>query len=138
MLLDTAAANVTLVDVSSLAYSLNTTSKIMTGNTDTRLNYRTTIKKIYGQAKANAYVKLQWQGSTNTEIITITTGDFNYNLDDLGGGNITNTETLGSNGDILFSVITPATDTLTLFIDLKKDGIDYDQGQTADPAAFNR
>lgn len=140
MLLDSAAANVTLVDVSSLAYSLNANSQIMSGNTHTRSNYRTRISRIFGQARANAYIKLQWQGSTNTEIITIHNGSFDVNFESMGNGaTIPTTETLGANGDILFTVVTPSSaDAATIFIDLKKDGNDYDQGQTADPAAFNR
>lgn len=139
-MIDTAVANSTIVDASTLRYALNTSSQIMAANADPRVNYSTTIKRIHGNARANGYIKLQWQGATNTEIVTITNGRFDYNFDSMGDGAvITNTETSGNNGDILITVVTPSSaDTLTLFIDLRKDGKDYDQGQTADPVAFNR
>lgn len=140
MTIDSAVANSTLVDVSTLRFALNANSYIMSSNTDPRSNYRTTIKRIFGTAKANAYIKLQWQGSTNSEIVTIGSGNFNFDFESMGdGATISNTETAGANGDILISIITPSSaDMATIFIDLRKNPSDYDQGQTADPAAFNR
>jgi hypothetical protein len=140
MTIDSAVANSTLVDVSTLRFALNANSYIMSSNTDPRSTYRTTIKRIFGTAKANAYIKLQWQGSTNSEIVTIGSGNFNFDFESMGdGATISNTETAGANGDILISIITPSSaDMATIFIDLRKNPSDYDQGQTADPAAFNR
>jgi len=140
MTIDSAVANSTLVDVSTLRFALNANSYIMSSNTDSRSNYRTTIKRIFGTAKANGYIKLQWQGSTNSEIVVLNTGDFNYDFESMGdGATIFNTEAAGANGDILLSIITPSgADAATIFIDLRKNQSDYDQGQTADPAAFNR
>jgi hypothetical protein len=137
--LDTAAANTILLDTSSLRFSLNTSGQVMTANTNIKGNYRTTIKRIYGQAKANAYFKVLWQGSNTADIITINTGNFDYSFDSMGdGATIANPETT-SNGNILLTVVTPSSaDTLTLFIDVRKDGRDYDSGQTADPVAFNQ
>ena len=137
--LDTAAANTILLDTSSLRFSLNTSGQVMTANTNIKGNYRTTIKRIYGQAKANAYFKVLWQGSNTADIIAITTGNFDYSFEPMGDGAvITNSDTT-TNGNILLTVVTPSSaDTLTLFIDLRKDNRDYDAGQTADPVAFNR
>lgn len=139
MTLDTAIANTTLVDVSSLNLALNTNGYIMTSNTDQRNLYRTTIKRIFGSAKANAYIKLQWQGATNSEIVTVNSGVFDYDFQSMGdGATIPNPET-SANGDILITVVTPSSaDAATIFLDLRKDSRDYDAGQTADPVAFNR
>lgn len=136
--LDTASANSVLLDASTLAYALNTSGKIMTGGVDKKTNYRTSIKRIFGTSKANTYVKLQWQGDTNSSIVILQSGGFDYDFQSMGdGATIANPEA-NATGNILMTVVTPAsTDSLTLFIDLRKDSRDYDAGQTADPVAFN-
>lgn len=140
MMLDTAIANTTLVDVSSLSLALNTNGYIMSSNTDQKSVYRTTVKRIFGMAKANAYIKLQWQGTTNSEIVTVSSGQFDYDFQSMGdGATIPNSENGTANGDILITVVTPSSaDAATIFLDLRKDQRDYDAGQTADPVAFNR
>lgn len=137
--LDTAVANSMLVDASTLRFALNANSQIMSSNTHPKGLYRTTVKRVFGVAKANAYFKLTWQGANTADIVTIGTGNFDYDFQSMGdGATISNPDTT-ANGDILLSVITPSgADMLTLFVDLRKDGRDYDSGQTADPVAFNR
>ena len=139
MTLDSAVANTVLVNPSTLNLSLNTNGYIMTSNTDPKSLYRTTIKRIFGNVKANAYIKLQWQGASNSEIVTMGTGSYDYSFEAMGdGATISNPET-SSNGQILMTVVTPSSaDAATIFIDLRKDSRDYDAGQTADPVAFNR
>jgi hypothetical protein len=57
----------------------------------------------------------------------------------MGDGVVINNPDDTSNGNILMTIVSPsATDALTLFIELRKDSLDYDAGQTADPVAFNR
>lgn len=137
--LDTAVANVMIVDASQLRFALNTSNQVMASNTNIKNNYRTTIKRIYGQAKANAYFKVLWQGSNTADIITINTGNFEYSFDSMGDGATISNPDSASNGNILLTVVTPSSaDTLTLFVDLRKDARDYDSGQTADPVAFNQ
>lgn len=139
MLLDSAVANSTLVDVSSLKHALNANGYIMSSNTHPLSIYRTTIKRIFGSAKANAYIKLQWQGSSNSEIVVLNSGRFDYDFQSMGDGAVISNPETSSNGDILLSIITPSSaDAATIFIDLRKDNRDYDAGQTADPVAFNR
>ena len=134
-----AQANATLVDVSTLSKALNANGYIMSSNTDPKGLYRTKIKRIFGQAKLSGYIKLQWQSPTNTEIVTISTGSFDYDFESMGDGAVIANPDASSNGDILFSNASAASgDVVTLFIDLRKDNGDYDAGQTADPAAFNR
>jgi len=137
--LDTAVANTMIVDASQLRFALNANSYIMTSNTHIKNNYRTSIKRIYGQAKANAYFKVLWQGANTADIITITSGSFDYSFDSMGDGAVISNTDAASNGNILLTVVTPSSaDTLTMFIDLRKDSRDYDAGQAADPVAFNR
>lgn len=136
--LDTAVANTPLLDASSLRLALNTSGQIMTGNTNIKSNYRTTIKRVFGYAKANAYFKLQWVGDSNSSIITIGSGNFDYSFDPMGDGAVISNPEANATGDIVLTVLTPSSaDTLTLFLDLRKDSRDYDAGQTADPVAFN-
>ena len=135
---DSAAANVVLLDVSSLAYSLNTNGKIMSSNTDIKSLYRTQIKRIWGHGhyKSGGYVTLRW-GGTNTEICHVGTGQFDFNFDAEGLAAAIPANTSGT-GDIVFSTTgVAAGDVFTVFIDLKKDNRDYDAGQSRDPAAFN-
>lgn len=141
----TAEANTVLVDVSNLAYSLNANGMIMVSNTHPRSTYKTTIRRIFGEAKANGYIALKWHGlnNTNTEIVTVSDGNFDYNFENMGAGamifNPNRTDPANTTGDILISTVAPGTnDVATIFIDLRKDNQDYDAGQTADPTAFNR
>ena len=137
--LDSAIANTLLVDASQLRFALNTNGKIMASNTNIKSTYRTTIKRIFGTAKANAYIKLTWQGSNTADIVTITNGTFDYDFQSMGDGATIANSDAASNGNILITVVTPSSaDALTLFVDLRKDPRDYDQGQTADPIAFNK
>jgi hypothetical protein len=135
-----AQANTTLVDASSLAFSLNTNGYIMTSNTDPKSVYRTTVNRLWGHAKANGVFKLSWGGTANNEIVVFGNGQFDYTFDfNHGGGAIPNNDP-SPTGDILLSTSPGmgATDSFTLFIDLRKDNRDFDAGQTADPMAFNK
>ena len=137
--LDTATSNTMLLDASQLRLALNANGQIMASNTHIKPTYRTTIKRIFGQAKANAYFKVLWSGSNTADIITINTGTFDYDFQSMGDGATIANSDAASNGNILLTVVTPSSaDTLTLFIDLRKDSRDYDAGQTADPVAFNK
>lgn len=134
-----AQANTILVDASTLRLALNTAGYIMSANTDPKTSYRTTVKRIFGTAKANGYVSIQWHGDTNSEIIIINNGNFDYNFDSQGDVAVLPNPEANTSGDVLFSVnANKAGDNFTLWIDLKKDARDYDAGQTADPAAFNK
>jgi hypothetical protein len=127
------SSNTLLINVSTLTFALNANGYIMQSGVHPKTKYNTTIKRINGQvAAANAKIKLQWQGAANSEIVTFGAGSFDY------GATIPNPET-SSNGHILISTANlGAGELVTIFIDLKKNGEDYDQGQTADPYAFNR
>lgn len=131
-------ANVSLIRAANLAYAINATGQVSTLNPK-RLN-RVAIKRIWGQAQmtSSTNVSLRWGGNSNNTIVTFGTGPFDYNFDaGSTGGTIEIPDTANCTGDIVFSSTAGASDSWTLFIDLKKDGRDYDQGQRRDPAAFN-
>lgn len=141
----TVEANTVLLDVATLAYSMNANNQILGTGTDRKPLYRTSIKRIFGQGvfKNKGHIFLKWQGadtSANTPFISIGDGHFDYNFDAEGmSASIPVIDSANSTGNIVFSSVGNSNgDALTLFIELKKDGRDYDQGQTADPAAFNK
>lgn len=130
-------ANVSLVVAANLAYAINATGAVSTSNPK-RLN-RVAIKRIWGSGQlSQGSVTLKWGGNNNSSIVTFGNGLFDYNFDSAStAGTIEIPDQANCTGDIVFSSTAGASDTWTLFIDLKKDGRDYDQGQTRDPAAFN-
>ena len=132
-------ANVSLIKAANLAFAINATGQVSATNPK-RLN-RVAIRRIWGQGQITApnAVTLRWGGNTNTAIVTFGTGWFDYNFDSgCVGGTIEVPDQANCTGDIVFSSTAGASDSWTLFVDLKKDGRDYDQGQTRDPLAFNR
>lgn len=133
-------ANTLMIDVGALSNSLNANGKILGAGTDRKSAYRTTIKRIWGQAQiaSNKLVTLQWADDTNSPLVTFGTGHFDYNFDREGMTGAIGTP-VGANatGNIIFTSTATTSDAFTLFIDLKKDNRDYDAGQTRDPAAFN-
>ena len=133
-------SNTILINVSTLAFALNANGYIMSSDVDQKSTYRTTIKRINGQvASANAKIKIQWHGDSNSEIVTMGSGSFDYDFMSMGDGATIPNPEANSSGDILLSTASLAAgDLATIFIDIKKNGSDYDQGQTADPYAFNR
>lgn len=137
----TQSANTLLVDASMLRYSLNANGYIMSGNTHTKTNYRTNVKRVFGSATlgSGASIKLQWQGDSNSEIVTIGTGSFDYSFDSVGDNATISNPEANATGDILITTKNlTANDVATFFIDLRKNSEDYDAGQTADPFAFNK
>lgn len=130
----TQESNTRLLDASSLAFALNATGVI--SQTDLKSNYRTSIKKIKAYSKTAGSVRLKWEGDANSEIITFGSASVDFNFEN-DGAVITNPEA-NATGDILISTLgLTAGDTITMFLDLRKDSLDYDAGQTADPYAFN-
>ena len=131
-------ANVSLIKAANLAYAINATGVVSTLNPK-RLN-RIAIKRVWGQGQitsSNA-VTLKWGGNSNSAIVTFGNGPFDYNFDSGSTqGTIEIPDQANCTGDIVFSSTAGSTDAWTLFIDLKKDGRDYDQGQARDPKAFN-
>ena len=131
-------ANVSLIVAANLAFAINATGQVSTSNPK-RLN-RVAVKRVWGQGQmaTSSNVALKWGGNANTTILTFGNGWFDYNFD-AGStpGTIEIPDTANSTGDIYFSSTAGATDSWTVFIDLKKDGRDYDQGGARDPQAFN-
>ncbi|MEX0598075.1 MAG: hypothetical protein WD512_16425 [Candidatus Paceibacterota bacterium] len=132
----------TKIDVSELANAMNVNNKIMVANTHSKSSYRTTIRKVIWTV-TDGIVVLEWQNqsSNNLPIFTLGAGGGVLDLSTLGSAMaIPNADVLANtNGDILVSTKgMVANSAYTVVLELKKDGRDYDQGQTRDPHAFNR
>jgi hypothetical protein len=136
----TQQSNTILINVSTLAFAMNTNGYIAASDADTKANYRTTIKRVFGQVSSSSgKLKLQWHGDANSEIVTMSNGSFDYDFQSMGDGATIPNPEANTSGDVLISTTGLSSDDLvTLFVDMKKDGRDYDSGQTADPYAFNR
>lgn len=130
----TQESNTRLLDASSLEFALNATGVI--SQTNLKSNYRSSIKKIKAYSKTSGSIRLKWEGDANSEIITFGTGSVDFNFEN-DGAVISNPEA-NATGDILISTLgLVAGDAITVFLDIRKDSLDYDAGQTADPYAFN-
>lgn len=135
----TAESNTRLVDASTLSGALNVNSQIMVSNTNPKTNYRTTIRKIFGQAKANGFFTLNWQGDSNSQIVTVGDGRIDYNFEVMGDNAVVSNPEANATGDILLtSYNNKAGDAFTIILDLRKNSEDYHAGQFSDPTAFNR
>lgn len=141
------ASNLTMVDVSSLAFALNANGQIMSSNTHPLGVYNVSIKRIMADVNMNGFVRLQWgsrDGVTplaNVEAIVLGPGYKDINFASDGYNGLLKNPIPGANttGDLLISTLgAGANNSFTIFLELKKDGSHYDAGQTADPAAFNR
>jgi hypothetical protein len=132
--------NTRIIDASTLKFALNANNYIMVSNTHPKTTYRSTIKRIHGSSSGtDSHIRIQWEGDANSEIITFGQGMFDYDFNSMGDGAVISNPEANATGDILISTSgLDAGDTVTLFIDIRKDSRDYDAGQTADPIAFNR
>ena len=132
-------ANTTLLDVSTLKYSLNVNNKILGAGTDRKTTYNNTIRRIFGQGQmsTSTNVTLKWKSDSNNAIVTFGNGYFDYNFDPQGLTGSIPLSGANATGDIVFSSTAGASDSWTLFVEIHKDASTYDQGQTADPTAFN-
>lgn len=132
--------NTLLIDPAKLAYSLNVNNKILGTGTDRKGSYGITIKRISGQGQfaTTNKVTLQWEDDTNSPIVTCGNGFFDYNFDVEGlTASIGVLPNANATGNVLITSTATTGDAWTILLDLKKDGRDFDQGQTRDPAAFN-
>jgi hypothetical protein len=137
-IIDTEMTNVAVIDVSNLAFALNANGYIMTSNTDPKSSYNVTIKRFFGDININGLFKLQWEGTPNTDIFVLGPSYYDIDLEN-GINSVIKNNAANTNGDILISTVgATGNNSFTIFLDIRKDSLDYDAGQTADPVAFNK
>lgn len=135
-----ATANSSLIKFNELRFAMNANNYI--ANTDPKTNYGVSIKRIFGNSKiqnAAGYISLKWESGSNTEIVAITSGQFDIDFGSMTGDNAVIPSPDANNKGLIYSATSPTSgDIVNLFVDLRKDSKDFDAGQTADPVAFNR
>lgn len=139
---DVSEAKTLKIDAGSLNFALNTNNKILGTGTDRKSKYKLHLKRITYDVKSDvpgAYVLFSTDGDLGNNIITcsghddkrFSEGGDSFMIDCANVGNTTGNiflTTIGFSGNCAYTVI----------LDFKKEGGDFDQGQTADPKAFNR
>ena len=138
------------IDAGALKFALNANGGIMnTATNDRKSMYRLELKRAIYDVNpgtgGQGYVRLFWTSNNNTAtILTLTgQGDFNPSLG-------TDNYTINNNALLVDAAGSPrgnvgmetvgfsATNgSYSIVLTFRKDPGDYDQGQTADPAAFN-
>ena len=134
-----ATSNTALVSFANLAFAINATGAI--SNTNPKASYGMTVKRIYGYSNmqsAGAYGLLGWLNDANSAIVSFKTGAFDYNMTGTSGDGAVITSPAANTKGLGLTFASPTSgDSITLFVDLRKDSADFDAGQTADPTAFN-
>lgn len=135
---DAAETRVLKIDAGALAYSLNANNYIMTGS-DRKSNYGLALKKVI-HSVSGGYVEISTDGDTGNTIINLS-GAGTMALAEGGEPMTINCASYAnSTGNIFLAMVggsgSPA-NTYTVILDFRKLPYSYDQGQTADPKAFN-
>jgi hypothetical protein len=135
---DAAETRVLKIDAGALAYALNANGYIMTGS-DRKSNYGLALKKVV-HSISGGYVEISTDGDAGNTIINLS-GAGTMALAEGGDPiSINCASYANSTGNIFLSMIggsgAPA-NTYTVILDFRKLAYSYDQGQTADPKAFN-
>lgn len=131
-----ATANSNLITFSDLNYAVNSTGQI--SNTNPKPSYSVSVKRVYGHANMTGYGVLGWENDANTDIVSFSSGSFDYNLAGTTGDNAVISSPEANTKGLVYTLVNPTSnDAITLFVDIRKDSTSYDAGQTADPVAFN-
>lgn len=135
----TATANTSVIKFSELRYAINATGAV--SNTNPKASYNVSIKRVYGQmaGMANSFVKLSWEDDANTEILSMGSGMFDYDMVGNAGDGAVIKDPAANSAGLLYSITNPnANMAITFFVDMRKDSTTFDAGQSNDPIAFNR
>lgn len=136
----TATANSSLIAFKDLAYAINATGQI--SNTNPKTSYGVTVKRIYGFSNiqnAGGYFLLNWMNDANSVIASAKSGSFEYSLIDVSADHAVIPSPAANTTGLGYSIASPTSgDSVTIFVELRKDSRDFDAGATADPYAFNR
>lgn len=127
------------IDTGALAYSLNVNNFILGAGTDRKTLYALSLRRaIYDiqQGDTSCFFRLSNDAATPNTILTFSeAGDMNL---DIGGPASINCASGAANGNIFGEFICTGNAAYSIILDFRKEARHYDQGQTADPIAFNR
>lgn len=123
------------VDPGSLSNALNANGQIITG-TDRKSTYRMALRRV-DYAVQSGSVILETDGDAGNTIVTLSGSNV---LDMVGASEPYSIQTgahANSTGNVYLTTVGFANTAYTVIADFRKHPEDFDQGQTADPTAFN-
>ena len=129
--------NVLKIDTSTLTFAMNANNMIMSANTHPKPRYRAIPTRIWYDCNIkNGWLKLNFDSSSgDATILAVGRGQAQVDCTEAQ----VNRQEANSNGDIMLSTSgASGNDSYTIIVELRKDARDFDQGQTADPQAFNK
>lgn len=135
---DAAETRVLKIDAGGLAYALNANGYIMGAATDRLSQYGLSLKKVT-YSVSGGYLDISTNGDTGNTILNLS-GSGTMTLTD-GGESVTiNCASYANSTGNIFLTMNGFTagNSYSVILDFKKAAASYDQGQTADPTAFNR
>ena len=124
------------VDAGGLNFALNTNNQILGTGTDRKAQYRLHLKSVRYDVAGGGYVVITGDGDAANALITMSTGnEFDFNE---GGEPYTLNvcQVANATGNVYLQTV-GTVNGYTVIMDFRKNGQDFDQGQTADPMAFN-
>ena len=142
---DTSEAQTLKIDPGALKYALNANGMIMGAATDRLKCYSLYLRRIMYDVQpgdTKGFLRISTNGDGPNTVWTLSSsGDIRF---DEGGAtcllNVAAT-TANTNGNVFFTFATlpgSANSAYSVLLDFRKEPTHYDQGQTADPKAFNR
>lgn len=136
------AAPVLKIDAGALNFSQNANNFILGAGTDRKPVYGLSLQKVIYSVNGGAptgYVTISTNGDTPNTIVQLSgAGTMAFNE---GGDSFTLNvmSYANSTGNVFLTTVGFSGNTsYTVILDFKKNPSHYDQGQTADPKAFNR
>lgn len=129
--------NVLKIDGGSLAYALNANGYILGAGTDRAASYGLELQKIFYSVNGTGYFNLYTDGdSSAANVVLLLSGSGAMAFEE--GGNATKINCASLVANTKGNIFVTATAAYTVVADFRKMAYSYDQGQTADPTAFNR
>jgi len=140
---DAAEVRTLKINPGTLAFSMNANNRILGAGTDRKSQYRLALKKVIysingGPSDGFLQISTDGDASPNTMLNLSGSGVMAFAE---GGDDFTLAFPVAANstGNIYFSTSTFFGNcSYSVIMDFRKNPADFDQGQTADPTAFNR
>lgn len=138
---DAVETGVLKIDVGSLAYALNANGKVLGAGTDRIPCYSLYLRRAFYDVNSDlpAFVRIASSGDSPNTVATFSrTGSQAF--DEGGMSTVVNcATTANSTGNLFLSTVGfQGNMAYSLVLDFRKEAKHFDQGQTADPKAFNR
>lgn len=135
---DAAETRTIKIDAGSLNFAMNANNYILGAGTDRKPKYRLNLRRLVYNTFGGPIV-ISSDGDAAGQNILQVSGDGSMIFDEGAGFVIDCAANANTTGNIFVGTqATGGNVAYTLIADFRKNPADYDQGQTADPTAFNR